>query len=64
MARTIGRSKSRPFSTGKTEGQEFQRLQRGLHVLQRNSGPKLLIDSFETKGSAKGSQRFTTQNYL
>ena len=40
LATTIGRSKSRPFSTGKREGQEFQRLQRGLHVLQRNSGPK------------------------
>ena len=43
-------------STGKREGQEFQRLQRGLHVLQRNSGPKLLIHSFKTK---RFSQRFS-----
>ena len=43
-------------STGKREGQEFQRLQRGLHVLQRNSGPKLLIHSFKTK---RVSQRFS-----
>ena len=57
LARTIGRSKSRPFSTGKREGQEFQRLQRitrsakefrtkivNSFVQNKKSQPKVLKD--------------------